>query len=156
MLAALAVYPAVAASRGVLVVVGIGGAAWAVAAVGLAFRWSPVLSWGLGLFGAEYAVFLRLRGGAVDARAPLVAAALVVAAELGFDAIAPEGGTRERSLLVREIAALLGAALVTMAAAALVLVVAGSARSGLALEAAGALAAVGVLAIVARAVGSRS
>jgi hypothetical protein len=135
----------------VLVVVGIGVAASVLVAVGLAFRWWLVLGWGLAVFGAEYAVFLRLRGGAVDARAPLVAAALLVAAELAFDSIAPEGGSRERPLVVSEAAALLAAALVTVAAAALVLVVAGSARSGVGLEAVGALAAVGVLAVLIRA-----
>lgn len=133
---------------------GIGAAACALALVGLAFRWWLVLAWGFAAFGAEYAVFVRLRGGAVDARAPLVAAALLVAAELAFDSIAPEGGTRERSLLVAQLVALLAAALLTVAVAALVLVVGGSARSGVALEAFGALAAVTVLAIVVRAVRS--
>lgn len=110
-----------------------------------------MLAWGFAMFGAEYAVYLRLRGGAVDPRAPLVAAALLVAAELAFGAIAAEGGVRERSLLVSELVALLAAALATVAVAALVLVAAGSARSGVALEALGAAAAVGVLGIVVRA-----
>ena len=138
-----------------LVLLGIAAAACALAAVGLACRWWLVLAWGLAAFGAEYAVFLRLSGGAVDARAPLVAAALFVAAELGFDAVASEGGVRERSLVVSELVALLVAALVSVAIAALVLVVAGSARSGVALEAVGALAAVAVLAVLVRAARSR-
>lgn len=144
-------YPAAAADRGVLVVVGIGVAACALAVVGLAFRWWLVLAWGFAAFGAEYAVSLRLRGGGVDAGAPLVAAALLVAAELAFDSVAPEGGARERSLVASELVALLAAAVVTVAVAALVLVVAGSARSGVALEAVGAVAAVGVVATVVRA-----
>ncbi|HZC29577.1 MAG TPA: hypothetical protein VE269_07530 [Gaiellaceae bacterium] len=152
LLAALAAYPAAAAGHGVPVLVGIGAAACGLTAVALAFRWWLVVAWGLASFGAEYAVFLRLRGGAVDARAPLVAAGVLVVAELAFDSIAPERGSRERSLLAAELVALLGAALVTVVAAALVLVVAGSARSGLALEAAGAVAAIGVLAVLVRAV----
>jgi hypothetical protein len=136
------VYPAAATGRDVLVVVGIGAAASALTAVGLLFRWWLVLAWGFAAFGAEYAVFLRLRGGAVDVRAPLVAAALLVVAELAFESVAPESGARERSLLA--------AALGTVAVGALVLVVAGSERSGIALEAVGALAAVGVLATVVR------
>jgi hypothetical protein len=63
------VYPAAATGRDVLVVVGIGAAASALTAVGLLFRWWLVLAWGFAAFGAEYAVFLRLRGGAVDVRA---------------------------------------------------------------------------------------
>jgi hypothetical protein len=144
------VYPAAATRHDVLVVVGIGAAACALAAVGLLFRWWLVLVWGFAAFGAEYAVFLRLRGGAVDARAPLVAAGLLVLAELAFESVGPESGVRERSLFLSQLATLLAAALLTVALAALVLVVAGSARSGTALEAVGALAAVGVLAIVVR------
>jgi hypothetical protein len=144
------VYPAAATGRDVLVVVGIGAAASALTAVGLLFRWWLVLAWGFAAFGAEYAVFLRLRGGAVDVRAPLVAAALLVVAELAFESVAPESGARERSLLLSQLAALLAAALGTVAVGALVLVVAGSERSGIALEAVGALAAVGVLATVVR------
>ena len=151
---ALTLYPVGAARHDVLMVLGIGAAACALTAVGLAFRWWLVLTWGFAAFGAEYAVFLRLRGGAVDARAPLVAAVLLIAAELAFDSVGPVGGTRERSLLVWQLVALLAAALLTVAVAALVLVVGGSARSGVALEAFGALAAVTVLAIVVRAVRS--
>jgi hypothetical protein len=155
-LVSLAFYPAAAGRRDVIVVVALGGAACLVAAVGLAFRWWLVLAWGIALFGAEYAVFLRLRSDTVDAWAPLVAAGLIVAAELAFDSIAPEGGARQRSLFAFELGALVGAALATAFAAALLLVVAGSASSGVALEAGGALAAVGVIAAVVRVARTRA
>lgn len=136
-----------------LVVLALGGAACALAAVGLALRWWLVLAWGFVLFGAEYAVFLRLRPDAVDARAPLVAAGLLVAAELAFDSVAPEGGRRERALVVSELLTLLGAAFATVLTGGVLLVVAGTATSGVTLEAVGAFAAVcavGALARIAR------
>jgi hypothetical protein len=147
---ALAAYPAAAARRDELVIVGVGGVACIVVALGMAFRWWLVLAWGFALFGAEYAVFLRLRADTADVRAPLVAAALLIAVEVAFDSIAPESGRREHSLIAAEVVAVVGAAVVTVLAGALLLVVAGSATSGVALEAAGALAAVGVVAAVVR------
>jgi hypothetical protein len=149
-LAGLAAYPVAAGNREVLVVLALGAAACALAAVGLAFRWWLVVAWGLALFGAEYAVFLRLRPDAVDAGAPLVAAALLVAAELAFGAVAAEGGRYERSLVAAEGLALAGAAFATVLAGGFLLVVAGTANAGVALEAVGAFAAVCAVGVVAR------
>ena len=149
-LGGLAAYPVVAGDRQVRVVLAIGAAACGVVAVGLVFRWWLAVAWGLALFGAEYALFLRLRPDAVDARAPLVAAGLLVAAELAFGAVAAEGGRYERSLVASEGLTLVGAAFATVLAGGFLLVVAGTASAGVALEAAGALAAVCAVGVVVR------
>jgi hypothetical protein len=139
-----------AGHRQVAVVLAIGAAACGLTAAGLVFRWWLVVAWGFALFGAEYAVFLRLRPDAVDARAPLVAAGLLVAAELAFGALAAEGGRYERSLVVAEGLTLVGAAFATVLAGGFLLVVAGTVSSGVALEAVGAFAAVCAVGLVAR------
>ena len=150
MLVGLAAYPVAAGDRQVRIVLAIGAGACIVMVLGLVFRWWLAVFWGLALFGAEYAVFLRLRPDAVDARAPLVAAGLLVVAELAFGAVAAEGGRYERSLVAAEGLALAGAALATILGGGFLLVVAGSANAGVALEAVGGLAAVCALGLLAR------
>jgi hypothetical protein len=112
--------------------------------IGIAVRWSPLIAAAAVVFGAEYAVYLRLDTDAVDVRAPLVAAALVGFAELAFRAASREG-RGEWALFIRDCAAIAvavsGAALV----AGILLVAAGSFGSSLTLEVLGAAA--GVLAI---------
>ena len=63
-------YPALAGDRLAWVVAAVGIFGWVVFALGLLGRWPLLLVWGIAAFGAEYALFLRLRGGSVDARAP--------------------------------------------------------------------------------------
>ena len=134
-----------------MIVVGLLG--WAVVVVGL--RWPVLIGWGLGLFGAEYALYLRLHGGAVDSRSPAVAAALILVAELAYFAV--RGGLEgaDRPLVVRVVgataAAVAGAALL----ADLLLVASGSASGNLAVEAAGVLAAVLAVALVVRVAATR-
>jgi hypothetical protein len=156
LLVGLAAYPVAAGDRQVRVVLGIAVAACVVAAVGLVFRWWLAVAWGFALFGAEYAVFLRLRPDAVDSRAPLVAAGLLVAAELAFGAVAAEGGRYERPLVIAEAVTLVGAAFGTVLAGGFLLVVAGTVSAGIALEAVGAFAAVCAVGLVARIAGRRS
>lgn len=156
LVAGLAAYPVAAGDRQVRVVLAIGAAACAVVAAGLLFRRPLLIAWGLALFGAEYAVFLRLRGDAVDARAPLVAAGLLVAAELAFEAIAAEGGRRERSLVAAEGVALVAVAIATVIAGGFLLVIAGEVAAGVALEAIGAAAAVCAVGLLARIAFARS
>ena len=139
----------VAGDRLVPLVIGVGVAGWFLFALGL-LRWPALLGWGLGGFGAEYALFLRLRGGAVDSRAPAVAAALLLVAELGF--LSVRGGLpgADRALVARVVgstaAAVVGAALL----ADLLLVVSGSANGNVPIEAAGVLASVLAVALVVR------
>jgi len=148
------VYPAVAGDRLVPLVVGVGIAAWLLLALGL-IRWPPLLGWGLAAFGAEYAIFLRLRGGSVDSRVPAVAAVLLVVAELAF--LSAGGGLEgaDRALLARVVGALAAAVAAVALLADLLLVASGSANGSLSVEAGGVLAAVLAVAFVIR-VASRS
>ena len=151
LLAALAAYPAAATERQPYLVLGVGGLAVLALATGLVLRQRVAVAYAIALFGGEYAVFLRLAGDSVDVRAPFVAAALVVTAELAFAAVAPEGGRLERPLVVDEAAALVSTGVATALVAGFLLLASGSAASGVALEAVGALAAVGTLAALVRA-----
>jgi hypothetical protein len=154
LLIALAVYPAAATNRQPYVVIGIGGAAVAFALLGIALRQWFVVACAPALFGAEYATYLRLRPDAADVRAPLVAAALVVASELAFGAIAPEGGRLDRGLVLREAATLVAIGLGAGLLAGFLLLVSGATTSGVLLEAFGAVAAVGVVTVLVRAAAS--
>jgi hypothetical protein len=153
LLGGLVAYPALATDRLVPLVVTVGLLGWALVVVGL--RWPVLLGWGLCGFGAEYALYLRLRGGSVDSRAPAVAAALILVAELLYFAV--RGGLEgaDRALVGRVVggtaAAVAGAALV----ADLLLVASGSAGGNLAFEAAGVLAAVLTVALVVRVAATR-
>jgi hypothetical protein len=136
------------------VVTGLGIGAWLVLVVALIARWASLTGWALAIFGAEYGLFLRLRGGSVDSRAPFVAALLVVVAELSFAAVGRSRGSAERPVVIRRALALAGAAAGSAVVGGVVLVAAGSVGSGLALEAvaviAAAVAVAAVLGIAAR------
>lgn len=131
----------------------LGGAGVALLVAGPVLRTSSLIPPALALVGAEYAAFLLLDRPELDLAAPLLAAALVLAAELAYAGLEPP--------VVRAAAgqALLGAGRVAARAAgalavgALVLAVASTEiRSGLALEVLGiaaAVAAVGVIAFLA-------
>src|SRR5439155_12961262 len=75
LLAGVAAYSALAGDRLVQVVAGLGAAGCALVALALALRQAFLLAWGIAGVGAGYAVFLSLRSGTVDSRAPFVAAA---------------------------------------------------------------------------------
>jgi len=134
-------------------VVTVGILGWLLFAIGL--RWPPLLGWGLGGFGAEYALYLRLHGGGVDPRAPAVAAALVLAAELAF--LSVRGGLEgaDRALLARVAGATAAVVAGIALLADLLLVASGSANGSLAAEAAGVLAAVLAVAVVVRVAATR-
>jgi hypothetical protein len=143
------VYAAAAGDRLVPLVVGVGAAGWLVFVLGL-LRWPALLGWGLGGFGAEYALFLSLRGGAVDSRAPAVAAALLLVAELGF--LSARGGLpgADRALVARVVGSTAAAVAAAALVADLLLVASGSASGSVSVEAAGVLAAVVAVAVVVR------
>ena len=108
-----------------------------------------MLPWGLAGVGASYAVFLSLRSGTADARAPLVGAAFFAAAELGFWSLEPVAGRSEVIVVVRRFAFVLVGSLATAVVGGLLLVLTAGVSAGLALEAIGVLAAVTTLALVA-------
>ncbi len=148
MLAAAVIYPAVATDRLEVPVAATAGAAVFFFVVGLVFRWPGVAMFGIAVAGAEYAVYLGFRGGAIDGWAPLVAAGLFLAAELGFRAIEPSGAAAERDVVVRSALWLGGGVLGTAVVGALLLVAAGGATAGLWLAAVGVAAAVVAVAVI--------
>lgn len=150
MAAGVVAYSDVASDRLPAVVGGVGTAGGALMAFALATRWRTVFPFGIALVGASYGAFLAIRNGAVDRWAPAVAAALFVAAELGYWSLERSPSRSERSLVVRRLAGLLGAAVVTALVGSLVLVVATGVAGGVVLEAAGVAAAVLALAAIAR------
>jgi len=103
------------------------------------------------VLGAEYAAMLAVEGNVLDARAPVLGAALFAIAELGYwslelrDAVADEPGT-----YLRRLGLLSGLTLGALALGELMLVFVDlSERGGIAIEAVGVVAAVAALAIVA-------
>jgi hypothetical protein len=129
--------------------IGIAGVVVLVAA--LAGRWSGLLPWALVLSGAEYAVFLILQRGTVDAYAPFYAADLLLCAELAFWSMERQVAG-DRSGLRRRRASLVVAACLAAGGLGSVILTASelSVHGGLLLEVLGVAAAVGALALVAR------
>jgi hypothetical protein len=148
--AGLVAYPAAEARRLAIVVVGIGIASWAVLLFAIVGGWGFACAWALFGFGAEYALFLRLRGASVDTRAMFIAGALVLVAELAFKAILPTQALPDSAVAFRSLSTLVGSVLATTVVAGVVLVAAGSVRSGLFFEALGVAGAALTLAAVVR------
>jgi len=120
-------------------------------ASGLLLRIPAVVPAAIVLIGLGYSATLAVQDGALDARAPVIAAALFAAAELGYwslevrDAVADEPGA-----YLRRLGLLAGLALGTLALGQLLLALVDvSERGGIAIEAVGVVAAVAALAIVA-------
>ncbi len=122
---------------------------WTIAAAALVGRWQSLLPWGLAGVGAGYTVFLSLRTGTVDPRAPIVCAALFAAAELAFWSVEARTGGSERIVVVRRLALVGGGALGAAVLGGLLLVLAASTSGGVGLEAIGVLAAILALALLA-------
>jgi hypothetical protein len=103
------------------------------------------------LLGTAYVALLGFEGDALDVRAPLVAAALLAVAELGYwslelrGAVADEPGAylRRLALLAAELAG------VTTAGIVLLAIVQGVETGGVAIDVLGAVAAIGALALLA-------
>jgi hypothetical protein len=126
------------------VVAGVGAAGCVLVALALVFRQAPLLPPGFAAVGAGYAVYVALRSGGVDSRAPFVAAAVFCAAELAFWSLAGRTG-----LALRRLTLLIGSAVATAFVGSLLLTVAAESSGGVGLEAAGVLAAVTLLVAVA-------
>ena len=142
-------YSALAGDRLVAVVTAIGCGGLSLTALALVGRWPSLLPWGFVGVGACYAVFLSLGEGTVDARAPLLAAAFFVAAELSFWSIERRNWHTERQVVFRRLALLLSAGLATAIVGGLLLLIASERRSGIGPEIAGIAAAVLTLAVIA-------
>lgn len=142
-------YSAAVGSRLPEVVAGVGAAGLLLVALALAGRWPSLLPLGLAGVGAAYAVYLSLRSGTIDPRAPVVAAALFAAAEFAYWSIERQEGRAERAVLVRRLALVGAGALGTAILGSVLLLAAGGGSGGLALEAIGVVAAVLLLAVIA-------
>lgn len=147
--AAIVVYATLAGDRLPAVVAAVGAAGCALIALALVARRPSVFPVGLAGAGAAYGVFLSLRSGPVDARAPLVAAALFVAAEVGYSALGRTVGRAERAVVVRGLAGLAVGAVLTGLVGSLLLALTTGVGGGAALEAAGVGAAALTLATIA-------
>jgi hypothetical protein len=142
-------YSVAAGSRLPEVVAGVGAAGVLLVALALAGRWPSLLPLGLVGVAAAYALYLSLRTDSVDPWAPLVAAALFVAAELAYWSMERQEGPGDRAVLARRITFLGIGALGTAILGGALLIVAGGDSGGVALEAAGIVAAVVLLAVIA-------
>jgi hypothetical protein len=136
-------------------VTAIGCVGLSITAVALVGRWPTLLPWGFVGVGAGYAVFLSLRAGAVDDRAPMLAAAFFIAAELSYWSIERRSWRSEGRVVVGRLGLILSAGLATAIVGGLLLLVASGRRVGIGYEAAGVAAAVLTLAVIA-ALGRRS
>ena len=117
----------------------------------LAARWPEAVAVALALLGGQYGLWLSLRGGEIDTRAPLVAAGLLVVAELAYEALERSVAQPGRELVARRAlhlavlaAASVGVGAVILAAAAVPL------EGGVYLTALGVAAAALAFALLAR------
>ena len=149
MLAVVVAYSALVGDRLVAVVTSIGLIGLSVTALALVGRWATLLPWGFVGVGAGYAVFLSLRAGTVDARAPLLAAAFFVGVECSFWSIDRRSWRSERQVVLRRVVLLSLAGLATAILGGLLLLVASVRGAGVGYEAAGVVGAVLTLAVVA-------
>jgi hypothetical protein len=146
---AVVIYAVAAGDRLPEVVAGVGAAGGALVVVAFIGRWPSVFPVGLAGVGAAYGVFLGLRNGSVDPRAPAVAAALLVAAELGFWSFEGTAAQSERPVVFRRILGLALGALFTALVGALVLGLTTGVGGGVAVEVVGVAAAALTLAAIA-------
>jgi len=149
LLGVVVAYSALVGDRLVAVVTSIGCIGLSVTALALVGRWATLLPWGFVGVGASYAVFLSLRAGTVDARAPLLAAAFFVGVECSFWSIDRRSWRSERQVVLRRVVLLSLAGLATAILGGLLLLVASVRAAGVGYEAAGVVCAVLTLAVVA-------
>jgi hypothetical protein len=149
LLGVVVAYSALVGDRLVAVVTSIGCAGLFLTALALVGRWATLLPWGFAGVGAGYAVFLSLRAGTVDARAPLLGAAFFIGAELSFWSIERRSWRTEAQVVLRRAALLFTAGLATAILGGLLLLVTSRRGAGVGYEAAGVAAAVLTLAVIA-------
>jgi len=149
LLGVVVAYSALVGDRLVAVVTSIGCIGLSVTALALVGRWATLLPWGFVGVGTGYAVFLSLRAGTVDARAPLLAAAFFVGVECSFWSIDRRSWRSERQVVLRRVVLLSLAGLATAILGGLLLLVASVRAAGVGYEAAGVVCAVLTLAVVA-------
>jgi hypothetical protein len=129
----------------------LGGAGVLALCVGLAARWGAALAFGVGLLGAEQAVWLARGPDALDSWTPLYAGAFLLVAELSWWSLEERvPAWAERGMALRRLVVVLFACAGGCVMAALVVIAAGlPIHGGFGLELAGVLAATAALAVVA-------
>lgn len=154
--AALGAWLALAADAGPLerANAALAGLAGLLLAAALVTRLATLIPVAVAVLGAEYVALLGFESEALDARAPLVAAALLAVAELGYWSLELRGGVDdEPGTYLRRLALIAGLLLgVAVFGVVLLAVVAAVQAEGPALDVLGAVAAVGALALIAHAV----
>jgi hypothetical protein len=146
--ALLGAWPALAAPRLGGLLGALGALAVLLAAVAQAAALGPLVAGSLALLGAEYAALLQLRGDSLDGRAPLEAAGLLLAGELGYWALELRVASEPRGVPLARVAQALALAVGAGVVAALLLLVATVPPSGgLAWDALGVAAAAAALAL---------
>jgi hypothetical protein len=144
----------VAADRAAPLVAALGGLGVALVVLGASLRIPEALPAGIALVGAEYALFLALGDDTVRLGVPLVAAALIVAAEFGYSALEPPLVPAPPGIRLRWAARSLALVAGGVAVSALVLFVSvadvGDSAGLRLIGLAAAVAAVGLLAALAR------
>lgn len=131
------------------VVAGVGVGGCVLIAIAFLARRPSVFPVGLAGVGAAYGVYLSLRSGAVDPRAPAVAAALYVAAELGFWSLERTASRSEGTVVVRRVATVAAGAVLTGLVGSLMLGLTTGVGGGPGLEAVGVAAAALTVAAIA-------
>ncbi|HEX7524894.1 MAG TPA: hypothetical protein VF327_01235 [Gaiellaceae bacterium] len=132
-------------------ITGIGAVGAVLLALVLARRMDDLLPWALILLGIAYTVSLLVHGSGVDGGAPLVAAGLLICAELAVWSLDEEHAiAAERAVVVARGTALGALVAVSTAAAALVVAASLAPGSGLAWTALGAAASVLVVGLAVR------
>jgi hypothetical protein len=129
-------------------VAAVGGAGCVLTALAVPRRWASLLPLGLLCVGASYGLHLALDERSVDAAAPLVAAALFIAAELAYWSL-ERGAPSRRGAAARRAGGVALGAVLTALVGSLVLVAASGVSGGVALEALGVLAALLTLGAIA-------
>jgi hypothetical protein len=145
----------VAADRAAPLVAALGGLGVALVVLGASLRIPEALPLGIALVGVEYGLFLALGDDTVKLGVPLVAAALIVAAELGYSALEPPLVPAPLGIKLRRAARSLALVAGGVSASALALFVSvadlGNSAGLQLIGLAAAVAAVGLLAVLARA-----
>ena len=151
MAAGLALAPLVRHSDDRSLLLLLGGAGVLALGVGLVSRWGAALAFGVGLLGAEQAVWLARGPDALDPWTPLYAGAFLLVAELAWWSLEQRvPAWAEPWMALRRLVTVLFACTGGSVMAALVVIAAGlPIHGGFGLELAGVLAATAALAVVA-------
>jgi hypothetical protein len=137
-------------------VAAVGTAGCALTLLALVGRWPSLLPVGLAGVGASYGLFLSLRSGPVDSRAPVVAAALFVAAEFASWSLEPTAARSRRIVVARRLVSVGAGGVATALVGGLLLVLTSGVSGGVALEGAGVVAAALTVAAIALLASRRS